>query len=544
MLVAGGWLQTLFGNLTLATAEVYDPATGTWSLTALLGQTRQQHTATLVPGGEVLVLGGYDYDFFTGDRTVRSSAELFRVHVTGPTGVAWLAPLLTSATFPLPLGSKLALGGWAFRGLFEGSGGQTHQNSATDYPLVQLRTIENAHSRFLLSDPSSDWSDTSFTSRPVNDFPLGWALVTVAANASNAGISQIILVTTPVPTPTPTPTVTRTPTATPSRTATPTSTRTRTPTRTPTQGTALVLDPIPVPIIVGGLNTLTGTGFTNGSVVSMFVAMPSGAQSLGPYAPTTHTPTMLQFAVPASVPLGNGFAALRVVNTDQGYIASNVSAQHLFGGASANIPTITEINSIPLNPPDPSVPLANVSTLVLQGATMRLTGTGFSGALVNLFTATGNVGPLTPLPGASSTQLMVMVPANAPTGPGSFQVVNSPFVGNVMSNSVSVPIGALLTISSISQAGALVTVNGTGFSVLTVINLFNKQGAATVNLGGFDASGNPKIPLSLVSSTQFQFHVPPGAMTGPAFLVALNPPFIAYTSSGNDPDGAFTLIVP
>jgi hypothetical protein len=43
------------------------------------------------------------------------------------------------------------------------------------------------------------------------------------------------------------------------------------------------------------------------------------------------------------------------------------------------------------------------------------------------------------------------------------------------SNAVAGPIGELVSISSVSQAGSTITVNGTGFSTLTVINFFNLQ---------------------------------------------------------------------
>jgi hypothetical protein len=74
-----------------------------------------------------------------------------------------------------------------------------------------------------------------------------------------------------------------------------------------------------------------------------------------------------------------------------------------------------------------------------------------------------------------------------------------------------------------------------------VINFFNQQGAAVVNLGGYNAQGQPNIPLTLVSDMQFTFTKPAAAVPGSAYIQVINPPFIPFSSTGGDPHGAFTL---
>jgi hypothetical protein len=69
VLVAGGYGTSDFD--VLASAELYDPAIGSWSTTASLTTARARHTATLLPNGKVLVAAGFDS--FNG----LASAELY-----------------------------------------------------------------------------------------------------------------------------------------------------------------------------------------------------------------------------------------------------------------------------------------------------------------------------------------------------------------------------------------------------------------------------------------------------------------------------------
>jgi hypothetical protein len=63
------------GGAPVATAEIYDPAVGTWSSTGSMSMVRGNHTATLLPNGKVLVAGGGVMSS-TSDTTT-ASAEIY-----------------------------------------------------------------------------------------------------------------------------------------------------------------------------------------------------------------------------------------------------------------------------------------------------------------------------------------------------------------------------------------------------------------------------------------------------------------------------------
>jgi N-acetylneuraminic acid mutarotase len=107
VLVAGGGIHGKFTPGALSTAELYDPATGTWSATGSLAAPRDAHQAVLLPDGRVLVAGG-----------VRASTRLSSAELYDPASEIWtttgsLATARTNHTMTLlPEGNVLVAGGY------------------------------------------------------------------------------------------------------------------------------------------------------------------------------------------------------------------------------------------------------------------------------------------------------------------------------------------------------------------------------------------------------------------------------------------------
>jgi PKD repeat protein len=116
VLVAGGQSTNAYPNI-IASAELYDPATGQWTTVNPMATQRYSHTATLLPNGKVLVAGGG----VTNSLLVTGACELY-----DPTDGSWSStgymtyPLVNHTATLLPDGTVLVAGGDFDEGGFGG----------------------------------------------------------------------------------------------------------------------------------------------------------------------------------------------------------------------------------------------------------------------------------------------------------------------------------------------------------------------------------------------------------------------------------------
>ena len=107
VLVAGGLTTDSVGTAT-ATAELYDPASGTFSSTGGMAAARSGHTATFLSNGNVLIVGGKGSN---GTPAALSSAELYNPATGLFTTTGSLATARTAHTATLLANGKVLVAG-------------------------------------------------------------------------------------------------------------------------------------------------------------------------------------------------------------------------------------------------------------------------------------------------------------------------------------------------------------------------------------------------------------------------------------------------
>ena len=256
LIVGGASLASSGTAAPTASVELYDPVTNSWSATGSLASGRQGHTATLLPDGKVLVVGGQTDLSRGGNLTFvsaglaalvpSSSAEIF-----DPQAKAWkpIASLSSErsghTTTLLPSGQVFVVGGVGKVGDAPLATSERYDPAADRWVSAAAPTARAQHTATLLPDGSvlivggkgAGGGALATTERYV---PLATPLATATATPQPGASASPIA--TPTGTPTPTPAV---PGASVSPTAAPTGTATRTPTTVPGVPNTPTNPPIP-----------------------------------------------------------------------------------------------------------------------------------------------------------------------------------------------------------------------------------------------------------------------------------------------------------
>jgi N-acetylneuraminic acid mutarotase len=154
VLVVGGLGMNGQGSfLTLASAELYDPASGQWSPAGSLGTARFEHTVTLLADGRVLVAGGTATAAGGQNQGPFASAELYDLATN-----SWKAAAPMSAARDdhaatlLNNGQVLVTGGWSSSGSPSFTAELYNPVNDTWVAATRMRAPRAEHTATLLPD--------------------------------------------------------------------------------------------------------------------------------------------------------------------------------------------------------------------------------------------------------------------------------------------------------------------------------------------------------------------------------------------------------
>ncbi|PNG58871.1 MULTISPECIES: kelch repeat-containing protein [unclassified Variovorax] len=167
VLVVGGDAP---GIVSLASAEIYDPDANTWTATGSMAEARVRHSATLLPNGKLLVIGGYRQ---TPALSFSQTAELY-----DPATGTW-TPMATPMSFQraqhaaqlLPGGNDvLLIGGVSGSGFVTSAELFPVNDSGSTTPVAGAVPGGNVYTSVQLPDGSvlatADGSNTALRFRP------------------------------------------------------------------------------------------------------------------------------------------------------------------------------------------------------------------------------------------------------------------------------------------------------------------------------------------------------------------------------------------
>ena len=191
VLVVGGSTRGSIISYGLASAELYNPATGTFSSTGSLSTGRYGHTATLLTNGKVLIAGG------TNNTTRLSSAELYDPSTGTFTVTGSMHAARGTAATLLPGGMVLFAGGYDGTNFL--SSAELYNPLTGSFVLTgNLNNARAGHSATLLTNglvliAAGDNASGAFTSAELYNPTAGSFANTGSLHTARAGQTATLL---------------------------------------------------------------------------------------------------------------------------------------------------------------------------------------------------------------------------------------------------------------------------------------------------------------------------------------------------------------
>lgn len=112
LIVGGDTVQPGMPTVATNSVELFDPATNSWRAGAAASLAREHHTATILPDGRVLIVGGETTDPSSGQQRILASAELYDPRTNSWSQIADLGrPRVGHTATVLPDGRVVVSGG-------------------------------------------------------------------------------------------------------------------------------------------------------------------------------------------------------------------------------------------------------------------------------------------------------------------------------------------------------------------------------------------------------------------------------------------------
>jgi len=194
VLIGGGFREEGTSEIAIASAEIFDPATNTFTPTGDMNEPRDGHTATLLPDGQVLIVGGWNV------RNRSSTAELYDPQ-TGKfayTG-SMMAPRQGFTATLLKNGQVLIAGGDSARNAPQFTAELYDPVTGRFTPTRSLNNGRVAHTATLLNDGrvlligGTSGDDTILASAEIFDPGTGKFILTGNANEIRYKHSAVLL---------------------------------------------------------------------------------------------------------------------------------------------------------------------------------------------------------------------------------------------------------------------------------------------------------------------------------------------------------------